>query len=300
MSEITLDNEIMRVLIEPEKGAGVIALFVNRGGTWLPLMPDTREKGSALKSACFLMVPYSNRIENGSFTFGGKSYQLARGEEHAIHGDTRFRAWSIAAETDTSICCIFKSTAHAEVNWPWPFEARIEYTLSGNVFSSRLTLWNRGRSAMPAGFGWHPYFSRKITRDGEPVYLSMDTRGAYPDANDNRIPSGPAQPPAEEQDFSQKKPLQADLFLDACYQGYDGNGHIHWPQSGVKLTFECSSACNHLVIYNPPEPFFAVEPVTNANNGVNLYASGEENSGIVPLPPGESLEAEFNVRVDVK
>jgi hypothetical protein len=42
-----------------------------------------------------------------------------------------------------------------------------------------------------------------------------------------------------------------------------------------------------------------VEPVTNANNGVNLSAQGEPNSGVVSLSPGDNLDAEFNIRVDV-
>ena len=164
MSEIMLENEKLRALIDPEKGAGIMALFVKKERKWLPLMPDTREKGSGLESACFLMIPYSNRIENGSFTFEGKQHQLAHGAEHAIHGDTRHRPWLTAAQSGTSICCTFESTAHREINWPWPLEARIEYALMDHVFSSRLKLWNRGDSTMPAGLGWHPYFSRDSMR----------------------------------------------------------------------------------------------------------------------------------------
>jgi len=298
MSAITLENEFLRVSIHPDQGTGILAFYVHQNGSWLPVMPDTREEGSRLNSASFLMVPYSNRIQNGAFAFQGKSYQLAYGERHAIHGDVHSRPWIVEEATAERLRCTFHSADHESVNWPWPFESRAEYSLDGTVFSSRLTLWNRGQSAMPAGFGWHPFLNRTLTRPGEPVRLCMRVVSVYPDANGNRIPSGPAQPLLAEQDFSTERTLDPDYFLDSCFQGYDGDGYILWPESRVKLSYACSPQCTHLVIYNPLQsPIFAVEPVTNANNGVNLHARGWPGSGIVVLSPGECLEARFDLRV---
>ena len=80
---------------------------------------------------------------------------------------------------------------------------------------------------------------------------------------------------------------------------YDGDGSVTWPESGIRLSFDCSPECTHLVVYNPPFPIFAMEPVTNANNGINLYAAGSPTSGVVVLEPGERLTAQFSLRVDV-
>ena len=301
MPEIALENELLRVFTDPDHGTGILACYVKRDNAWLPLMPDTRHGASELRYASFLMAPYSNRIENGAFSFEGKSYQLRDGKNHAIHGDVRFRSWLVEEESSTRVRCAFRSTEHENVNWPWPFEMSAEYSVSGPVFSSRLTLWNRSRSTMPAGFGWHPYFSRALTRDGEPVHLQMKVAGVYPDANGNRIPSGPPQALVADQDFSTEGRLTADNLLDACFQGYDGKGHILWPESGIRISFDCSPECTHLIIYNPAEsPHFAVEPVTNANNGVNILSSGGSDSGVVALSPGESLKACFDLRVSIE
>ena len=94
---------------------------------------------------------------------------------------------------------------------------------------------------MPAGFGWHPYYSRWLTREGEPVQWHFAVAGIYPDANNNRIPSGPAQPPTAAQDFRTAKTLDPANFLDLCCAGYDGNGSITWPESGVTVTYRCST-----------------------------------------------------------
>jgi len=203
-------------------------------------------------------------------------YQLANGETHAMHGDVQSRAWFMQEASQEHICCRFESAWHRDLNWPWPFEARVKYSLDRNEFSSELVLRKCGSTAMLAGLGWHSYFNQELTTKGEAVHLHMKVLGSYPDLNDNRIPSGPPQPLTPEQDFSVEKPLPDDRFLDTCFYGYDGNGCIVWPDSKVKLTFECSADCSHLVIYNPVGlPYFAVEPVTNANNGVNLYAGSE-------------------------
>jgi aldose 1-epimerase len=299
MPTITIENETLRVDISPDQGTSIKAFYARKGDTWLPLMPDVRPEGSKLPAASFLMIPYSNRIENGTFTFQGQRFQLAHGDRHSLHGDVWMRPWCVIDELTTRIACTFRSIDHEDVNWPWPFDTQAEYSLSGHVFSSRLALWNRGETAMPAGFGWHPFFSRALTREGEAVHLCFKVAGVYPDANDNRIPSGPAQPLTPEQDFSIEKPLDPEQFFDHCFQGYDGNGYIAWPESGIKLSFDCSPECQHLVVYNPPFPIFAVEPVTNANNGFNLYAAGWPNSGVVCLEPGECLMAQFDLRVDV-
>jgi len=303
MSWITLENDRLRTCLDPSKGVGVKGFWARSPqdpGVWLALMPDTRQAPGRLGSSSFLMVPYSNRIENGLFTFQNTRYQLDNGEQHAIHGDVRERPWEIAEATAHRARCAFRSVEHANVNWPWPFEAQVEYALRGNVFASRLSLWNRGDSPMPAGFGWHPYYNRTLTRPGEPVRLRLQVTAAYPDANDNRIPSGPPEPLAPELDFSTERELDPDQFIDTCFQGYDGDGSITWPESGIRLVYDCSAACTHLVLYNPVGvPVFAVEPVTNANNGVNLYASDQPGSGVVVLAPGECLEATFDIRVEV-
>ncbi len=316
MSKITLENDKIRAVIDPASGAGVSAFFAKRGeeeeATWIAIMPDTRSDGVNLNASSFLMIPYSNRIENGRFTFEGKVYNLSDSNNdangHAIHGDVRKRPWDVLERRGDFVRCAFDSSEfdyedETPVDWPWPFEAQVEYAVEGELFTSRLTLWNRGETAMPAGFGWHPYFRRCLTQAEEPVNLQLPIDAVYPDANQNRIPSGPPQPPAPEQDFRQERTLDPDNLLDICCAGYAGNqregGTITWPQSKLRLRYRCSEACSHLVLYNPDDPYFAVEPVTNANNGVNLLAQGDQTSGVVTLAPGEKLTATFEIAVEM-
>lgn len=293
---MVLQNGDLRAAIDPAQGCGVMGFWTKRDNDWLALMPDAADAGLGLKAASFLMVPYSNRIENGRFVFDGKEHRLKNGENHAIHGDVRQRPWKIEEAGEKKLRCRFTPAEQPDLNWPWAFEALAEFFLEDGAFVSKLTLWNRDATPMPAGFGWHPYFMRRLKPDPEPVHLAFGVQSAYPDAHGTRIPSGPAQALAEHQDFSTEKELTPANFLDTCFYGYDGGGYIAWPQSGVRLHFDCSDACRHLILYNPEQPYFAVEPVTNANNGVNLHAQGDPTSGVQVLAPGEKLEARFALR----
>lgn len=299
MSEVTLDNQQLRLVVNADQGVNVLAFSVHHRGSWLPIMPDVRTSGVDLKASSFVLIPYSNRIENGRFTFAGKTYQLANAEKHASHGDTRTLPWVVDEVSNTTVRCSFDSRAHTNFNWPWPLTAQLAYALSDNALSSQIRIWNQGDSPMPVGTGWHPYYSRWLTRQGEPVEVCFKVASVYPDANDNRIPSGPAEPLAPNQDFITPRGLEPGNFIDRCFYGYDGTGFIAWGESGVKVTYHCSDTCSHLVFFNPPKPYFAMEPVTNANNGVNLYAQGDPTSGIHVIAPGESLTATFDLHIEL-
>ena len=299
MSEITISNDLLKTVINPDYGAGVMALFVNKNGKQIEVMPDSRKDNCELDVSSFLMIPYSNRIENGTFTFDGMEYQLKNGEKHSIHGDTRKRKWNYKQISQERIVCSFNSTDFDDINWPWPFSTEVDYSLSGNTFTSKITLKNNGNTPMPAGFGWHPYYNRSLTEENEPVFVQFKTAGVYPDINNNCIPSGSPQKAVGKLDFSKEKQLDPKVHIDNCYQGYDGKGYITWPNSGVKASYDCSSECSHVIFYNPDARTFAFEPATNANNGVNHFEDKNFKCGAVSLNSGEVLSASFSIKVDI-
>ena len=296
---VVLTNDHLRTVIDPDQGTSLYSFQTCRDGTWLSLMPDVDDPSCDLAAASFLMVPYSNRIADGAFTFAGQNYKLQNAANHAIHGDVRERPWTITQHDIDRLVCTFDSGDYEDVNWPWAFAVRAEYELNGPTLRQRLVIKNRADRPMPAGCGWHPFFNRAPTTVDAAVHLEFQVAGAYPDGYGNRIPSGRTESLADHQDFRAVKPLAIDNFLDTCFNGYDGGGHIAWPASGIRVRFACSAACTHLVLYNPKgKPYFAVEPVTNANDGVNLHARGDQTSGITVLEPGQDLETSFEMQVE--
>lgn len=291
---VTLDSGSMRVTVTPERGGSLLAIAVRRGDSWIDLLADAKAPGA--RPSSWLMLPYSNRIRDGRFSFGGREYRLANPGNHAIHGDVRNRPWRVRERTPTGLVLDFDSRVVPDFNWPWPIRVRAEIRVGGDALVQSIALENLGETPMPAGFGWHPYFRRSLTREGEPVELAFRATGIHPDTNADGLPDGPTVPLPERLDHSVRKPVAAD-GLDACFAGFGGSAELAWPESGVRLLFECTPNITHLVCYAPADrPVIAVEPAANANDGVNLLAAGEPDSGVIELAPGATLEASFTLR----
>jgi len=118
--------------------------------------------------------------------------------------------------------------------------------------------------------GWHPYFVREI--DGAQPELTLPVAGVFPDANGDCLPDGAAVSLPAELDFRKARRLDPDQRIDCCLSGLQGDVRIAWPEARIALTLSSSENCRFLVLFNPDMPHFAVEPVTNANDGVNLQA----------------------------
>ncbi|MFZ5480556.1 MAG: aldose 1-epimerase [Myxococcota bacterium] len=271
-----LQNDRLLLHLAPDVGAGVLAFESLAHG---PLMAPS---GGELGASSFLMVPYSNRVADGAFTFHGRRVRLDEPERHAIHGVVRKRPWEVVSATATAATLRYR---HGGGAWPWPFLAEVDYALDGASLVTRLRVRNLGDDRMPAGLGFHPYFVR------EDAVVGFRVAGIYPDAHGTRIPSGPASPPDPGRDFSTPRALDPDAFMDFCAHGWDGRATIAWPGRGIGL--DVRSDLGHLVFYNPPAPWFALEPVSNANDGFNLFARGDATSGVRVLAPGEGTAGEM-------
>ena len=148
---------------------------------------------------------------------------------------------------------------------------------------------------MPAGCGFHPYFNRRLPGSTGEVELKLNVGGVYP--GETPLPTGSAIPIRPEQDFSTQRPL--DVVLDHCFAGWDRQALIEWRGSGVKARIRADPGMEHVILYSPEgQEVFALEPVTNANDGFNLLAQGDTKSGVVVLRPGEALNVGFRISIE--
>ena len=61
---------------------------------------------------------------------------------------------------------------------------------------------------------------------------------------------------------------------------------------------EADPIIEHTVFYiRPGKPYFALEPVTNANDGFTLVKKGVPGTGVFEIAPGETVTAEFSLHV---
>ena len=161
---ITLSADRARVGIAPGIGGSITHYHWvdgSRRHDWLrPATPADLASRSAGRLASFPLIPFSNRIRDGRFTFGGRAVELPLNQwpqPHAEHGHGWQAAWSVVERADDRLALEYDHPAGA---WPFPYRARQDFLLTGDELRLTLAIENRGSETMPAGLGFHPYFPR--------------------------------------------------------------------------------------------------------------------------------------------
>ena len=74
------------------------------------------------------------------------------------HGFARTCAWSLAARDTATAVLTLGSDQDTLVQYPWRFEAILEFALTDSALRIATRVRNTGVEAMPFALGFHPYF----------------------------------------------------------------------------------------------------------------------------------------------
>jgi len=272
MTTHTLTTPRIRLTVDSTQGMRWLSGDIMHDNRWRPLLPDCTLAESGLKECNYLLLPYSNRIRDGKFSFQGRDFQLDNAIRHAIHGTLRDQSWQIEKASDTEITATVNSHSSDNFNWPWPISAVCNLSVQDSQINCTLQLTNHGGSAMPVGGGWHPYFVRQFLRENPHLTIPVD--GLYPDNDGDCLPTAGPQALPEALNFRVERTLPPDQRIDHCFSGLQAPMQIYWPDADVRVLLQASANCTHAVLYNPDKPWFALEPVTHANDAINLQTTG--------------------------
>jgi aldose 1-epimerase len=290
---VTLQSGELRLAIAPSIGGAVVGFWHGS----FPLMRETPDhalrNGLVRQTSCYPLIPYSNRIAHGRFTFEGMEHKLALNFDdhpHSIHGNAWLQPWRVAESTGTSCRLTFDHATTGEGAEAWPFEYRAEQTVrldpTGAVIA--LSLTNADLRAMPAGFGLHPFFPRRPDTS-----LRFEVAGVFLNGA-NCLPRTHVAVP-EEWNYTTLRALDRS-GLDNCFSGWDGQAQIRSSDGGPILGIEADPIFRFLVVYVPDgRDFLAVEPVSHSNNAINL--PGFSDNGLVVLKPGETISGRVKFHV---
>jgi aldose 1-epimerase len=287
-------DEVLRLLsgsleveLVPERG-GSIANFVHvAGGTRTPVL---RGAGYAtvLEAGSFPLVPYSNRIRGGRFTFRGREVKIAPNmspDPNPLHGQGWLAAWQVVRARVADAELLLR---HEPGEWPWRYEAWQHFGLDGEGLSIRLSCRNLSGEPMPCGLGQHPYFHcTSETR------LDTEVEGAWT-IDENVLPVERV-PAAGRYDLRSRPVCGQDL--DHGFDGWGGIARIHTP--GAPFRIEMSSpTARCFQLYSPPSGgIFVAEPVTHTNAALNAPETEWERLGLRVLEPGEEMVLDARIAV---
>lgn len=281
---IELKNGSFCAGISPATGGAL--MYWRNGQTDLmrPALPEAVAEKAADKTAMFPLVPYSNRIRGGFFIYWGIRRIVPPNHPvvpDPLHGEGWQTAWTVDEASENKAVLSFSHNGKSGFPFAYAAEEIFELDESGRL-SVTLRLTNKGGIPMPCGLGVHPFFPKD---DDTTVTFKTKTVWAHESAPPRERPI--KTPP----EWQFEKGLKiADLELDTCFGGFDGNAKIAYPSRGYRIDIDAKTDFNHIVVWSPAgENFFCVEPVTNANDAFNLASRGIAGTGIKTLAPEETL-----------
>lgn len=273
---VELQAGALRLALRPDLG-GCIA------GLWCDTTPVLRsskpgELASARLAASYPLVPYSNRIANGRFTWLGQTYQLPINDaQHALHGVGFAVPWQVERAAASEAQLLLR---HAPgETWPFAFEARQRFVLTPDALWCEMSIVNQSPHAAPMGLGWHPFFPKR-----QRSHLHAELTGRWA-ADATKLPTCRVAMHGVNDDVAQ-------LDFDHCFDGWVGSARIH----DESLTVAMSSSLRYLVIYTPQDrSFYAVEPVSHVNNAINQTEPAA--LGLQTLMPGATVSAWMKLEI---
>jgi len=276
-SSVVLQHGALRLALRPDCGGAIT-------GLWLDDLPVLRScephhLTEVRASACYALVPYSNRIAQRRFSWLGRQYTLASNsdEPHNLHGTGWLDAWQVREQTAHRVTLDY--THPSDAHWPFAFHAEQVLELKPEALRITLAATNIDARQTPMGLGWHPYFVRRARSR---VHLELQHRW---DADATKLPIKRVPQSALDADV-------AVLDLDNCYDGWSGPARIRDERLSLRMT----SSLQHAVVYTPPNrDFFCVEPVSHVNNA--LGSDDPKARGTIALASGETAQAWMQLEI---
>jgi aldose 1-epimerase len=287
---LTLTQGEDRCDLIPAIGGSIAAWIVEGESMLRSASPASIGARDPFGMASFPLVPYSNRISNGTFKWDGREFLLARNfypEPHAIHGAGFEMPWQVRTRTVDSATLALHHRPCA--SWPFAFEAQQRITLGAGTLTVEMSAVNLAEHPAPLAFGHHPYFPR------EGACLRFRAQGVWL-VGDDALPSLQVKPFGKF-DYANGMPVTRG-DIDHCFTDWNGTAEISWPDRHLGLEIQASDSLRCAVVcIRSDVDGFCFEPVPHLNDALNR---SERAHAMPVIAPGQSFQASIRFRAAVR
>ena len=268
-----------------------------------PVVDGYSEADMAVAGRGQLLIPWPNRMADGSYRFDEETHQVPLNEvaqHNAIHGLVRWSAWHLIEASSQDVRL-------GHVLWPqagYPFTLALEvlYELSDLGLRVTLTAENAGQHRAPYGAGQHPYVRAELA--GVDSCVLRLPAEAWLETDERQIPTGRLLDVARtDYDFRAPRTI-GRTRLDTAFTGLtrdaDGIARVELASADgsrqVAMWFDRSFDYVMAFTGDTLEPSarrrsLALEPMTCAPDAFR------NNLGLQVLEPGQRVSASWGVGV---
>ncbi|QWF20902.1 aldose 1-epimerase family protein [Nocardioides sp. LMS-CY] len=234
-----------------------------------------------------VLMPWPNRIGDGSYEFAGARHRLALTEperRNALHGLAHWVPWTVAEHTEGR--AVLRYELPAQPGYPWSLDLEVTYALDDDGLTTTLSATNRSGAAAPYGTGMHPYLT--VGRRVDECVLTLPA-GTWCETDERGLPA-PARPvDGTAYDFREPR-LLGGVVLDHPFGDVPAGSTavLADPDSGRAVRLTVGEGLGWLHVFTAdPLPWgvresLAVEPTTAPPDA---FRSGVD---LVVLAPGET------------
>lgn len=271
------------LVIAPELGGGIASLDWDDKPV---LRRWSGDEENPFSLACNTLVPFSNRISGGGFTWDGQRFTIAPNlcdEACAIHGDGFQRAWSVTAQNETQATL---DLAHGEIG-PFRYRARQVFDLSTTALRVVLSVINTGNQTLPFGCGFHPWFPR----DSD-TRLRFNAEGIWLEDASYLPTQWLPMDDAPHRSFAQARAVP-EHWINNAYTGWGGCADILQGKAFVSTRVVASTVLDTAIVFSTGKggEFLCFEPVSHAVDAINQIG----HPGLMALAPGQTMNIEMSL-----
>jgi aldose 1-epimerase len=246
-----------------------------------------------------VLIPWPNRLQDGSYEFDGRHHQLALNEpehQNAIHGLVRWTAWTTSERDPHRV--VMEQVLYPQPGYPFSVRLRIAYALSDGGLQVRTTATNVGTDPCPYGSGAHPYLTLgTATIDG--LILRVPARTVLR-SDERGLPIGTEAVENTEYDFRQPRQI-GSTRLDHAFtdldRDKDGVARVELRDldHGTRVSLWVDESYPYLMLFSGDflpdvgRRSLAVEPMTCPPNAFRT------RNALVRLKPGASFTGTWGI-----
>ncbi|WP_194396528.1 aldose 1-epimerase family protein [Microbacterium atlanticum] len=254
------------------------------------------------------LAPWPNRVVDGTYSFGGRDFQLPLTEvarSHALHGLATWLDFEAVDKGPDHVT--LAAVIQPQTFYPWRLIVKTTFSLGADGLTQSVTASNESAEPAPWGTGPHPYL---VAGDGrvDDWTLELPAAEVLAVTPDRLIPTELVAVDADDpQRFDFRSPRAiGGVELDHAYSGLvrdaDGWATVRVTDaagSGVQMTWDAACPWVQVHTADKPDPAqsrlgLAVEPMTCAPDAFNA-PSYDYDAGLIVIEPDASVTASWRI-----